>query len=102
MTDTHAIRHPEGTITIAPGVLGRVVQRAAEETDGARARRPRRGLDVDVEDGRARVSLELAVRYGVVLPEAAEAVQRRVSAALREICGLETSSVDVSVEELDG
>jgi hypothetical protein len=29
-------------------------------------------------------------------------VQRRVDATLREMCGLDTTAVDVSVEELDG
>ena len=54
-----------------------------------------------MEDGRARVELELAVRYGEVVPAAAAEVQRRVQAALRDMCGLETSAIDVSVEELD-
>ena len=42
------------------------------------------------------------MRYGEVLPDVAAEVQRRVDAALREMAGLETAAVDVSVEELDG
>jgi uncharacterized alkaline shock family protein YloU len=49
-----------------------------------------------------RVELELAVRYGEVLPDVAGEVQRRVDAALRDMVGLETAAIDVSVEELDG
>ena len=95
------IQEAGGTITVSPSVLTHVVVGAAESVDGARVRRPRRGLDLDVEDGRARVSLELAVRYGAVLPAVAGEVQRRVHDSLGEMCGLDTSAVDVSVEELD-
>lgn len=101
MSDTHTITDANGTITVTAGVLSQVVRTAAESVDGARARRPKRGLDVDLDGDRARVELELAVRYGDVVPEVAEEVQRRVRDALRELCGLETSSVDVAVEELD-
>jgi uncharacterized alkaline shock family protein YloU len=102
MSDDHTITREEGTVTLTAGVLSHVVVTAAETVDGARVRRTRRGLDVDVVDGTARVELELAVRYGDVLPVVAEEVQRRVGAALRDMCALETSAVDVSVEELDG
>ena len=102
MSDDHTITREEGTVTLTAGVLSHVVVAAAETVDGARVRRARRGLDVDVVDGAARVELELAVRYGDVLPVVAEEVQRRVAAALRDMCALETSAIDVSVEELDG
>jgi uncharacterized alkaline shock family protein YloU len=75
--------------------------RAAELADGARVRRPRRGLDVAIVEGRARVELELAARLGVVLPELAREVQQRVAGALEGMCDLVVDSVDVSVEELD-
>jgi len=101
MSDDHTITRDEGTVTVTAGVLSHVVVAAAETVDGARVRRGRRGLDVDVGEGTARVELELAVRYGDVLPVVAEEVQRRVRAALRDMCALETSAVDVSVEELN-
>jgi uncharacterized alkaline shock family protein YloU len=85
-----------GTVTIASSVYEEVVRRAGGGAEGVRVRK--RGLEVDV-DG-AKVALEIAVRMGEVIPEAAEDVQRRVAAALRDICGLD-ARVDVSVEELD-
>ena len=100
MTDTHVIHAPGGTVTIVPGVLTQIVVGSADAVDGARVRRPRRGLDVEVDGGSARVSLELAVRTGLVLPEVARAVQERVVAALRAMCGLD-AMVDVAVEEID-
>ena len=103
MSDDHVIQSAGGAVTVSHGALAQVVIGSAEAVDGARVRRPRRGLDIDVENGsRVRVSLELAVRYGVVVPEAARDVQRRVAEGLRTMCGLEADTVDVSVEELDG
>jgi uncharacterized alkaline shock family protein YloU len=102
MSDAHVIEDAAGAITVSPAVLAQIALGSAEQVDGARVRRPRRGLEIDVDAGRARVSLELAVRYGAVLPEVAEDVQRRVVDALRSTCGLDVTAVDVSVEELDG
>ena len=92
--------------TLAPGVqvtdsaLTQIVVQAAESVQGARVRRPRRKLAVEIADGRARVELELAVEYGLVLPDVAHDVQARVADALRRMCEVD-AAVDVSVEELD-
>ena len=89
-----------GTVTIASSVYDQVVRRAAGEVEGVRVRRRGVDVDVDVDGDRAKVALEIAVRLGDVIPDAAEDVQRRVAAALRDMCGLD-ARVDVSVEELD-
>ena len=99
--DGHVIRGPGGPIRIAGDALSALVVTAAEQVDGARVRRPRRGLDVSVDGDRARVELELAARYGTSLPEIGEAVQASVASALRDSAGLEIDAVDVSFEELD-
>jgi len=88
-------------VTVSDATLTQIVVQAAESVGGARVRRPRRGLDVQVEDGRARVEVELAARYGSVLPEVGRAVQERVADALRTMCGLEPAAVDVAIEELE-
>ncbi len=74
---------------------------AAELADGVRVRRPRRGVEIEVADGHARVELELAARYGAVLPELGREVQQRVAGALEGMCGLVVDAVDLSVEELE-
>ncbi len=92
--------------TLAPGVkvtdgaLTQIVVRAAEAVEGARVRRPRRKVAVAIENGRARVDLELAVAYGKVLPDVAQHVQREVADALTQMCDVTVDAVDVSVEEL--
>jgi uncharacterized alkaline shock family protein YloU len=99
--DGHTISSPGGSIRIEGDALSGLVVTAAELVDGARVRRPRRGLGVSVQDGRAHVSLELTARYGVVLPALAATVQAGVAAALRTATGLEVAAVDVAIEELE-
>jgi uncharacterized alkaline shock family protein YloU len=98
VTDPQVVAENGGTVTVSAAVLEQIVQRAAEQGD-VRVRKPRRGLDVSIRDGRARVALELSVRYGAVLPDVAQQVQERVAESLRAMCGLE-ASVDVTIEEL--
>lgn len=97
----HVIPSAAGSITIEADALAGLVIAAVERVDGARVRRPRRGLDVSVEGGTVRVELELACRFGLVLPELARAVQESVTTALRDATSLAVAAVDVSVEELD-
>jgi len=99
--DEHTIAGAGGSIRISADALTGLVVASAELVDSARVRRPRRGLDVTVKDGRAHVALELVARYGTVLPELGAAVQRSVTEALRTSTGLEVAAVDVAIEELD-
>ncbi len=85
-------------VTISGSALTQLVAAAAESVEGVRVRRPRRGLDLG-EDGR--LELGLGVRYGLVLPECARAVQERVANALVTMCDLTPAGIDVTVEELD-
>ncbi len=100
MTDPLVLSGAGGTITVSPGALTRLVVRAAETVDGASVRRPRRSVEVGHGNGRASVSLELAVGHGHVAAETARAVQERVAEAVLATCGLEVERVDVSVEEI--
>jgi uncharacterized alkaline shock family protein YloU len=92
--------------TLAPGVnvtdavVTRIVVRAAEGVEGARVRRPKRHLDVEIDGGSARVELELTIDYGKVLPDVARDVQQRVAAALGTMCGVTVTAINVVVEEL--
>jgi uncharacterized alkaline shock family protein YloU len=94
------VEDPLGTITVAPSALADLVARAAETVEGAHVRRGRRRLDVDVDEGKARVRLELDAQYGLVLPELARTVQARVAETLATMCRVDVQSVDVSVEGL--
>ena len=100
MSDELVLTESEGTISVPAATLSQIVARAVSRVDGASVRRPRRSVDVDVTGSSATVSLRLVARYGVVLPELAEGVQREVATALDQMCGLEASTVDVAIEEL--
>jgi uncharacterized alkaline shock family protein YloU len=99
--DGHVIKNSHGTIRVEGDALAALVVAAAERVDGVRVRRPRRGLDVAVAEGRVRVELELAGHYGTPLPGLARDVQAGVATALRAATSLQVEAVDVSIEELD-
>ena len=88
-------------VKVTDGALTQIVVRAVEGVEGARVRRPRRKIAIVVEQGHARVKLELAVEYGKVLPEVARDVQREVADALGRMCDFTVDAVDVAVEELE-
>jgi len=89
-----------GTVTVPDSVLSQIVVQAAESVAGARVRR-RRHVAIEIAGSGTQVGLELAVGYGLVLPDVAREVQERVAAALGTMCGVQVTAVDVSVEELD-
>jgi uncharacterized alkaline shock family protein YloU len=88
-------------VKVTDGALTQIVVRAVEGVEGARVRRPRRKVAIVVEQGHVRVNLELAVEYGMVLPEVARDVQREVADALGRMCDFTVDAVDVAVEELE-
>jgi uncharacterized alkaline shock family protein YloU len=98
---TYVIRDDRDSITVVDAAMTQIVVQAAEAVDGARVRRARRKLGLEIEGARAHVELELAVAYGKVIPDVARSVQKRVSDALTGMCGLDVAAVDVTVEELD-
>jgi uncharacterized alkaline shock family protein YloU len=90
-----------GTVRVSEAALTEIVRRAVASVGGARLRKGRRRLGVELEDGRARAELQLAVTYGRVLPEVSGAVQQRVADALTRMCDVEVEAVHITVEELD-
>jgi uncharacterized alkaline shock family protein YloU len=98
---THVVRNQDGTITLTDAALTYIVVQSAESVEGARVRRARRKVGIELDGAQVRVELELAVAYGYVLPEVAQDVQLRVTDSLTRMCGLDVSAVDVTIEELD-
>jgi len=90
-----------GSVRVSEVALTEIVRRAVSSVEGARLRKGRRRLGVELEGGRARAELQLAVAYGRVLPEVSTAVQERVADALARMCDVEVEAVHVTVEELD-
>ena len=95
------VQESGGSVRVSEVALTEIVRRAVSSVDGARLRKGRRRLGVELQDGRARAELQLAVGYGRVLPEVSAAVQERVADALARMCDVEVEAVHVTVEELD-
>ena len=95
------VQESGGSVRVSEVALTEIVRRAVSSVEGARLRKGRRRLGVELEDGRARAAIQLAVSYGRVLPEVCAAVQERVADALGRMCAVEVEAVDVTVEELD-
>jgi uncharacterized alkaline shock family protein YloU len=91
----------DGCVRVSEAALTQIVRQAVSSVEGARLRKGRRRLGVELEEGRARAELQLAVAYGKVLPEVAAAVQERVADALARTFEVEVDNVDVTVEELE-
>ena len=89
-----------GSVRVSEAALSEIVRRAVASVDGARLRKGRRRLGVELEGGRARAELQLVVLYGRVIPDVSAAVQERVADTLRRMCDVEVEAVDVTVEEL--
>jgi len=90
----------DGSVKVSEAALAQIVVAAVASVDGARLRKGRRRLAVELEDGHARAELEVAVAYGSFLPDVARAVQERVASTLALTCDVEVDAVDVSVVEL--
>ena len=90
-----------GSVRVSEVALTEIVRRAVSSVEGARLRKGRRRLGVELEGGRVRAELQLAVEYGRVLPEVSAAVQQRVADALARMCDVEVEAVHITVEELD-
>jgi uncharacterized alkaline shock family protein YloU len=100
VTEPLVFRSATGSVTVTASALSRLVAQAVSSVDGARLRRPKRGLEIRHADGRASVTLELSVRHGAAMPELARTVQERVAEALARTGGLEVEHVDVEIEEV--
>jgi uncharacterized alkaline shock family protein YloU len=101
----HPYRRVEGRLSyaITQDALDAAAGAAAGTVDGVevaskRFARPRgRGAHVEVSGDHVRARIEVACRYGVVLPAAARDVQRQVTATLGTLTGLAVEAVDVEI-----
>ena len=98
--DDLVLAGPRGRITVPGAALAAMVLRTAGRIPGARPLRPRRGVGVEVEEGRALVRIEIAAHRGEPLPGLGRSVQEAVAGALALMFALE-ATVDVAIEEVE-
>ncbi|ADG90069.1 hypothetical protein TBS_15370 [Thermobispora bispora] len=59
-----------------------------------------RGIAVEVGERQAAADIHLVVEYGTSIPELAEAVRDNVADAVEQMCGLEVTEVNVTVDDV--
>ena len=107
---------PQGTTTIADGVVAKIAEAAAREVRGVhelssglggalRRLAPgvsERGSAASVEVGQreAIVDLELVVDYGISIPQTTTAVRQNVISRLQQMTGLTVKEVNIEVSDL--
>ncbi|MGH3008901.1 MAG: Asp23/Gls24 family envelope stress response protein [Gaiellaceae bacterium] len=85
---------------MSEAAVAQIVGGAVSSVEGARLRKGRRRLDLELANGHAHAALELAVAYGLFLPDVARSVQEQVGDALARMFEVEVDAVDVTVVEL--
>ena len=60
----------------------------------------RQGVDVEVEDGTARIDIAITAEYGVAIHELAEAIRRNIMNAVERMTGLSVERVNVVVHDV--
>ena len=107
-------RHPDDTVTLAPGVLLTVVRLATLDaagvirmgsTPGGVDRLFRRvpaadGVQIIVDEDTVTVHLYVVADASVNLREMSVQIQKSVERAIREILGMKVNSVNVHIEDV--
>ncbi len=107
-------RHPNDTVTLAPGVLLTVVRLATLDvagvvrmgsTPGGVDRLFRRvpaadGVQITVQEGTVTVHLYVVAEASVNLREMSVQIQKSVERAIREILGMKVNSINVHIEDV--
>lgn len=106
---------PQDTITIAPAVLIMIAQQAALETEGVahmgtipvamdrllHGKLAADGVALEIDDNHVTVVLHIVVNPGVNMREVGRAVQRNTTRAIQELVGMEVTSVNVHIEDVN-
>jgi uncharacterized alkaline shock family protein YloU len=107
-------RHPNDTVTIAPGVLLTIARLAALEVSGVahmgnipsgadrlfRRTSASDGVQVAVDEGTVTVHLYIVADASANLREMSVQVQKSVARSIREILGMKVETVNVHIEDV--
>ncbi len=119
-TTKSALASPDGTITVAEGVVSKVAGIAAREMAGVHAmggagaravgsvlqRLPgaspsvTQGVSVEVGEADATIDLDLIVDYGVAIADLGRAIQRNVKSTVERLTGFRVTQVNVTVADV--
>lgn len=101
-----------GEVKISNDVVARVAAIAAMQVQGVSLggkfnigdfisrKEPIRGVSVEIEETRTRISFEIKVEYGQNMYEIAHKLQRRVKDAVEQMTGLTVEQVNVAIVDI--
>ena len=87
-----AVKEVEGLSGMVGGFVGKITAVLGKKDTG---------VDVDMKDGVATVTLHIKVKYGVKIPEVAWKAQEKVKNMIESVTGITVEKVNVSVEAID-
>jgi uncharacterized alkaline shock family protein YloU len=88
-----------GTIKISENVIAAVVRKYTLEVDGVV--RFASSMVIDLDEDTVNISVTLVFRFGVRIPDVAQAVQEVVRLRVEELTGKHVSRVNVLVHDLE-
>ncbi len=108
MTEINDIKPAVGQIQIADEVIAIIAATAAQEVEGVvmgqggitdlfSKKNQSKGIKVTVEGEEAKVEVEVSVKYGTKLQQAAVEIQEKVKNAVETMAGLMVTAVDVRI-----
>lgn len=101
-----------GQIQIADDVIATISNTAAFEVEGVVSqegnfsggiaeilgkRNLTKGVKIDVEDNKVKISINLSVKFGYKLAEVADNVQKKIKSLVETMTGLNVTQIDINV-----
>lgn len=87
-----AVREIDGVAGLTAGFLGSVADVFGKKKSGAK------GVDVDIKDDKASITVHVVIKYGCRIPEIAWRIQEAVKSTVESMTNLEVVKVNVSVD----
>jgi len=105
-----------GQVKIAPEVISLIASMAASEVSGVAdltagftgdmlekvgVKSPSKGIKVQLGENEVLIDVYLIVEYGVVIPEVAKEVQKKVKLSVETMTGINVTQVNVHVQGIN-
>ncbi len=90
-----AAKEIDGITGMVGGIVGNIAAAVLGKKDTSL------GVDVDMKEGIASITLHVKVKYGIKIPEIAWKAQENVKTMVESITGIVVDKVNISVESID-
>ena len=90
-----AVADVQGVAGMAKGFAGGLTEAFSGKKNLAK------GIKVDVNEGKAKIDVNIIVEYGTRIPDVAFEIQSRVKKSVKEMTGLEVDAVNVHVQGVE-